>query len=71
MIVNNSLEPTKRPRHLTWVMDFTGYSRPSIYRLMQNGDFPRQIKLGANKVAWLESDVMEWFERRISVSRAS
>ena len=38
----------------TWVVQMTGVSRSTIYRWMENGEFPRQISLGANTVAWLE-----------------
>ena len=37
-----------------------GVSRPTIYRWMSKGSFPKQIAIGANSVAWLESDVTQW-----------
>lgn len=58
-----------RPRHLRWVTEQTGYSKQSIYRLMKLGEFPKSIRLGANKVAWLESDVISWLDSRIQASR--
>ncbi|HCB2972970.1 TPA: AlpA family phage regulatory protein, partial [Klebsiella pneumoniae] len=39
------------------VMDITGYSRPRIYELIKQGLFPRKIKIGASKVAFIESEV--------------
>ena len=27
---------------------------------MSKGSFPKQIAIGANSVAWLESDVTQW-----------
>ena len=47
----------------------TGLARSSIYAKIQNGDFPRPIKLGARSVGWLEADVNQWIERQISRSR--
>ena len=58
----------KRSRlmRLPEVVQLTGVSRSTIYRWMENGEFPRQISLGANTVAWLESDVEDWIHRRMS-----
>jgi len=47
------------------VLQVTGVSRSTIYRLMSNGKFPMQISLGANTVAWLESDLEVWLHERI------
>ena len=71
MLVNNIQENIRRPRPLSWVMDFTNLSKQSIYRLMAENDFPRQINLGARKVAWLESEVRAWLDHRIEASKAS
>lgn len=50
------------------VVQLTGVSRSTIYRWMANGEFPKQVFLGANSVAWLETDVDAWMKQRI-VSR--
>ena len=52
----------RRPRflRLSEVIDRVGVSRPTIYRWMSKGSFPKQIAIGANSVAWLESDVTQW-----------
>lgn len=42
----------------------TGYSIPSMYRKAADGTFPKPIKLGANKSAWLESGLDEWLRTR-------
>ena len=55
-----------RLMRLPEVVQMTGVSRSTIYRWMENGEFPRQISLGANTVAWLESDVEDWIHHRIS-----
>jgi prophage regulatory protein len=43
-----------------------GYSRSSIWRLEQAGQFPKRIKLTPNgrKVGWKLSAVMEWVDSR-------
>ena len=42
------------------VMARTAISRRTIYRRMGEGTFPQSVKLGANSVAWRESDLVEW-----------
>ena len=52
------------------VVQLTGVSRSTIYRWMANGEFPNQISLGGNTVAWLESDLEVWIHRRIGSAEA-
>ena len=47
------------------VVQLTGISRSTIYRWMATGEFPKQISLGANMVAWLETEVDAWMKQRI------
>jgi prophage regulatory protein len=42
------------------------YSRPHLHRLIKAGKFPRPIKLGENRNAWIESEVDEYIESRIA-----
>ena len=46
------------------VKDNTGMSRSHIYWLMQQGDFPRPVKIGSAAVRWRESEVDAWVESR-------
>lgn len=41
-----------------------GMSKATIYRLMNDGDFPPAIKLGANSVGWKLNEVSEWINSR-------
>lgn len=41
-------------------------SKPSIYRLINEGKFPKQIKLSARSSGWLLSEVEQWLEERIN-----
>ena len=54
---------------LPTVKERTTLSTSEIYRRIEAGTFPAQIKLGAKAVAWLESEVNEWIEQHISASR--
>ncbi|WP_076419827.1 AlpA family transcriptional regulator [Colwellia sp. UCD-KL20] len=47
----------------------TGLSRSSIYLRMSNGEFPQSISLGGRAVGWLESDINEWLDQCIAISK--
>ena len=42
-----------------------GFSRATLYSLMNAGDFPKPVKLGLRSVGWIESEVDAWIEGRI------
>lgn len=42
------------------VADLTSMSRSHLHRLARDGKFPKPIKIGENRSAWLETDVQEW-----------
>ena len=42
------------------VADLTSMSRSHLHRLARDDKFPKPIKIGENRSAWLESDVQEW-----------
>jgi len=46
-------------------------SPSQIYGLIQKGQFPRQIKLGARASGWLSSEIDGWIADRIAASRTS
>ncbi len=37
-----------------------------IDRLEAAGTFPKRIRLGQNRVCWIEDEVLEWMKRQIS-----
>jgi len=41
------------------------YSKVHIYRLMSMGEFPASVRVGAQRVAWVEQEIDEWIEERI------
>ena len=43
----------------------TGLSRSTIYLRIQEGDFPKPIRLGERSVGWLEHEIEDWFLSRI------
>lgn len=42
------------------------YSAQHIARLEQAGQFPKRIRLGQNRVAWLLSEVEAWVDARLA-----
>lgn len=51
------------------VMKRTGFSKAWIYRLLQNNQFPKSVKIGDRSVAFIESEVDEYIENKILTSR--
>ncbi|TDQ38098.1 helix-turn-helix transcriptional regulator [Thiopseudomonas denitrificans] len=48
------------------VMELTSLARSTIYKFVAEGRFPKQVPLGGNCVAWVESEIHEWLEGRIA-----
>ena len=71
--------PTSKPKtrliRLPEVLSRTGYGRTSIYRKMEEGTFPKSLKLGgppkdpsifdSRAIAWIEDEIDQWVEDRI------
>ena len=67
--------PQKRFIRLPEVLSRTVYGRTTIYRKMEDGSFPRSVKLDgppkdpeafdSRAVAWIEDEVEQWIESRI------
>ncbi len=74
-ITKTSNGPKHRFIRLPEVMSRTGYGRTSIYRKMEDGSFPKSLKLGgapkdpnefdSRAIAWIEEEVDQWIESRI------
>ena len=41
------------------------YSRAHLYRLENQGAFPKRKRIGANRIAWKRSEVEEWLAERL------
>jgi prophage regulatory protein len=42
----------------------TGLSRTTIWRLERKNEFPRRLRLSANTVGWLASEIQAWMVER-------
>ena len=41
------------------------YSPQHVARLEAAGQFPKRVQLGANRVGWVEDEVLDWLQERI------
>ena len=46
------------------VIEVTGMSRSTIYRLMDQDKFPKPIKLTQRIIGFLEEDIDQWIQER-------
>ena len=51
------------------VQHLTGLSKSLIYSLIKQNKFPKQVELNARTAAWIYSEVLDWCERKIELSR--
>ena len=77
--MDKPIQTTTNQKHrfirLNEVLSRTGFGRTSIYRKMEDGSFPKSLKLGgppkdpnefdSRAIAWLEAEVDQWIESRI------
>ena len=47
------------------VKELVLYSPQHIARLEAAGQFPKRVRLGQNRVGWVETEVLEWLHERI------
>lgn len=59
---------TDRFMRIDEVISITGLGRNTIYTRMREGTFPRQVRLGPNSVAWLQSDISKWMTSLVTSS---
>jgi prophage regulatory protein len=62
---------TRSPRFISMpaVLSKTSCSRAWTYNEIKEGRFPKQVKLGARRVGFLESEIDAWIDARIAASR--
>lgn len=53
-------DPPQRILRLPSVLARTGLSRSGLYRKIQCGTFPRQLKISERCAGWRESEVETW-----------
>ena len=53
---------------LSQVIEMTGVGKTFIYTHMEKGSFPKQIQISPRTVVWLEQDIIDWMQQKISKS---
>ena len=56
---------------LDTVIEITTLSVPTIYRLMKNGKFPKQIMVSERSARWSESEVLEYINQKLQLREES
>ena len=44
----------------------TGLPRATIYEMVSNGTFPKQVRLSPRAVGWIETEILEWQQARVA-----
>ena len=57
---SNDKLPQQELYRKPFVLSITGLSHSTLYYLMKEGTFPKQVKIGARAVAWRKSDIDAW-----------
>jgi prophage regulatory protein len=65
-----SVAKPERILRLKGVLERTGLTRSTLYRKMQLGTFPRQLRISVRCAGWRESDVEAWLRDPIFYSAA-
>ena len=43
------------------------YSRAHLYRLENQGEFPKRRRIGRNRIAWERAEVEQWLSNKMEV----
>lgn len=52
------------------VLDRISMSKPTMYRLINAGEFPKPVPVGRQRVAFVESEVQAWIDQRVGLRDA-
>ena len=53
---------------LNVVKEITSLSKSTIYRLVSEGDFPKQVQIGKRAVVWVRSDINAWINQKLKTA---
>ena len=51
---------------LPQVREIVPYSASHLWRLERAGQFPKRVRLGGNRIAWVQSEVSAWVESKLA-----
>ena len=58
------MNPDEKLVRVKDVLQITGMSRSTIWRLVNSGDFPQPFRLGPRMNAWHEREIHDWIKSR-------
>ncbi|MBN8912305.1 MAG: AlpA family phage regulatory protein [Delftia acidovorans] len=65
----NSASPPPSLLSIKNVVARTSLSRSTVYRLAANGKFPASVEISPGRKAWIEAEIADWIDQRISATR--
>lgn len=48
------------------VLDRVGISRPTLYRMISAGKFPKPVRIGERSSGWINREIDAWVEGRVT-----
>jgi prophage regulatory protein len=63
------IDSETRILRLKSVLYRTGLSRSTLYRKIERGTFPAQVRISERCIGWRESDIEQWLKNPVSYSR--
>lgn len=51
------------------VISLVGLKTTTIYKMANEGTFPKQVKLGTRSVAWVKAEVLQWNQQQAAAAR--
>ncbi|MEZ9518260.1 AlpA family transcriptional regulator [Vibrio splendidus] len=70
--MNNEMTNIKQPptssrlMRLKEVIQVTGISRSSLYKYLNEGQFPPPVSLGVRSVTWVDHEIQTWITTKMS-----
>jgi prophage regulatory protein len=52
------------------VIEMTTLSQSTIYAMARRGEFPKQVRIGPNRVVWRRAEVVAWLEAKLDAAAA-
>ncbi|WP_444893593.1 helix-turn-helix transcriptional regulator [Microbulbifer sp. TRSA001] len=64
-LMGRDVKIPRRILRLREVERVTGYKRSSIYRMVQEGQFPKQKRIGPGAVGWDSREIEAWIDEKL------
>ncbi|MCO1336374.1 AlpA family transcriptional regulator [Microbulbifer sp. OS29] len=64
-LMGRDMKTPRRILRLREVERVTGYKRSSIYRMVQEGLFPKQKRIGPGAVGWDSREIEAWIDEKL------